>query len=485
MLMQMILSSHQAPVMAVYWPLHASSSPFHSRVPSQDGDHLSTSVDHSQTQGKFQFPPSPSLMTSLEDKRVPPNKKRPESLSLSLSLRPPLSSGNGVTPLPSPALRSGRQSSFYHHLSSRTTTPRDSPAVVTSELPTPTPAVSNKLLPALPEAHALFLTLTLMHCLEPGEELSYSPYQIQTTGDSSGGSSPSGRCGLGFMEDSQDVYSEIDQAEWMGNLGATQTGYTSISGAKTMTSALSKSHEVQWSGYGRSFRPLSLSWISKCIHTCTCIDMCVAGTHAHTRHTQPHISCTPIVHVTALFKGVCVSLCVQMYLRACSSLFRTLACSSPSVMWTLLHWEYSQTLHYCHPHPSIVCIQRRCLSLPSARASSLLGTSGARVMGPLGGSLLALNLALKALQVCVCVPCLLVCLCFYVVWISQHAFALTSGEWVRTLQAVYGPTMIKHMRSIKNALVNLVDSSTLKVVVDGPLNLRDMQQLASSQSELT
>ena len=56
---------------------------------------------------------------------------------------------------------------------------------------------------------------------------------------------------------------------------------------------------------------------------------------------------------------------------------------------------------------------------------------------------------------------------------------------MRTLQAVYGPTMIKHMRSIKNALVNLVDSSTLKVVADGPLNLRDMQQLASSQSELT
>lgn len=56
---------------------------------------------------------------------------------------------------------------------------------------------------------------------------------------------------------------------------------------------------------------------------------------------------------------------------------------------------------------------------------------------------------------------------------------------MRMLQAVYGPTMIKHIRSIKNALSNLVDSSTLKVAAEGPLNLRHMQQLASSQSELT
>lgn len=175
-----------------------------------------------------------------------------------------------------------------------------------------------------------------------------------------------------------------------------------------------------------------------------------------------------------------------MYLRACSSLFRTSACSSPSVAWTLLHWESSQTLHYRHSHPSIVCIQRRCLSLPSARASSLLGRSGARVTGPLGGSLLALNLALKAMQVCVRVPSLPACLPVFQCSLNQPTcFPSTSGEWVRTLQAVYGPTMIKHMRSIKNALVNLVDSSTLKVVADGPLNLRDMQQLASSQSELT
>lgn len=225
--------------MAVCGPLFSAlSSLFHSRVLSQDGDHSSTSVDHHQTQGKFQFPPSPSLMTSLEDKRVPPNKKRPESLSLSLSLRQPLSSTNGVTPLLSPALRSGRQSSFYHHLSSRTTTPRDSPVVVTSELPTPTPAVSNKLLPALPEAHALFLTLTLVHCLEPTEDIACSSHQLQSSGDGASGSAPSGKCGLGFMEDSQEMYSETEQVEWMGSLGATQTGYASISGTKTPTSML-------------------------------------------------------------------------------------------------------------------------------------------------------------------------------------------------------------------------------------------------------
>ena len=63
-------------------------------------------------------------------------------------------------------------------------------------------------------------------------------------------------------------------------------------------------------------------------------------------------------------------------------------------------------------------------------------------------------------------------------------FASISGEWVKLLQTVCGPAMIRHMRSIKNALLNLVDSSTLKVAAEGPLNLRDMQQLASSQSEL-
>ena len=218
--------------------LPSFSNPFNSREFSHDGDHPSHIVDHCQTQGKFQFPPSPSLITSLEDKRVPPIKKRPESLFLSPSLRPPLSSSNAVTPLLSPALRSGRHSSFYHHLSSRTTTPRDSPAVVTSELPTPTPAVNNKLLPALPEAHALFLTLTLVHCLEPAEDMSCSPYQLQITGGSSGASATSGTCGLGFMEDSQEAYSEVDQVEWMGNLGATQTGYAPISGTKTVPSML-------------------------------------------------------------------------------------------------------------------------------------------------------------------------------------------------------------------------------------------------------
>ena len=211
------------------------------RLLSQEADNLSTSVDNPQSQGKFQFPPSPSLMTSLEDRRVPPNKKRPESLSLSLSLRPPLTSSNGVTPLLSPALRTSRQSSFYHHLSSRTTTPRDSPSVVSSELPTPTPAISNKLLPALPEAHALFLTLTLVHCLEPLEDVPCSPNLLQTTGGCFGGRAPSGKCGLGFMEDSQNIYSEMDQqVEWMGSSGATQTGYASINDAKTVSSVLGK-----------------------------------------------------------------------------------------------------------------------------------------------------------------------------------------------------------------------------------------------------
>ena len=219
-------------------------TPSYSRELSQDGDHPTTVVDHCQTQGKFQFPPSPSLITSLEDKRVPPIKKRPESLFLSPSLRPSLSSSNAVTPLLSPALRSGRHSSFYHHLSSRTTTPRDSPAIVTSELPTPTPAINNKLLPALPEAHALFLTLTLVHCLEPAEDMSYSPYQFQINGGSSGVSATSGKCGLGFVEDSQEAYSEVDQVEWMGNLGATQTGYAPISGTKTPPSMLGKSQYV-------------------------------------------------------------------------------------------------------------------------------------------------------------------------------------------------------------------------------------------------
>ena len=74
--------------------------------------------------------------------------------------------------------------------------------------------------------------------------------------------------------------------------------------------------------------------------------------------------------------------------------------------------------------------------------------------------------------------------CVYFLGVNQYDLASTSGEWVKTLQTVCGPTMIKHMRSIKSALVNIVDSCTFKVTADGPLNLRDMQQLASTQSKL-
>lgn len=54
-------------------------------------------------------------------------------------------------------------------------------------------------------------------------------------------STTSGKGGLGFMEDSQEAYSEVDQVEWMGNLGATQTGYAPIIGTKTVPSMLGTS----------------------------------------------------------------------------------------------------------------------------------------------------------------------------------------------------------------------------------------------------
>ena len=118
-----------------------------------------------------------------------------------------------------------------------------------------------------------------------------------------------------------------------------------------------------------------------------------------------------------------------MYLTACSSLFRTSAYSSPSAMWTLLHWENSPTLHYCHLRPSAAYTRRRCLSLPSARANFSLGRSGARVMGSLGGSLLALNPALKAMQVCVCM-----CVCVYTLYLlACLSFFCTSIESAHTL----------------------------------------------------
>jgi hypothetical protein len=175
---------------------------------------------------KFLFPPLPSF--AINEGKNPKTKKRPEKLGLNSVSRTPLPTNPVLsTPMHSPALRTSRHNSFYHHLSSRTTTPRDSPAVVGVELMTPTPAVLNKLLPALPEAHALYFTLHLASCESVQDSLS-EPYSYQPASIS--GEECFTFSTLGFEEDVQE-FGDPSESDWIaiGRDGVTKSGFVEFS----------------------------------------------------------------------------------------------------------------------------------------------------------------------------------------------------------------------------------------------------------------
>ena len=160
------------------------------------------------------------------DDKTARTKKRPEKLGLSSITKTPVPSNPVLpTPIHSPALRTSRHNSFYHHLSSRTTTPRDSPVVVGTELMTPTPAVLNKLLPALPEAHALFFTLNLVNCYTSIDSTNGS-YNYQCTSIS--GEDCFTFSTHGFEEDTQEFCANDSNWLALGSNGVTKSGYVQL-----------------------------------------------------------------------------------------------------------------------------------------------------------------------------------------------------------------------------------------------------------------
>ena len=200
------------------------------------GNEVSISSSQSSRAPKFQFPPSPTLISSLDEKRVAV-KKRPESLFIN---HPSLPSTPLFTPMLSPVVRPGRKSSFYHHFASRSGTPRDSPVIGNSDVVTPTPVASHKLQPMLPENYALVFTLTLIDSLTFGKQEIYSYYDCK---------SESLREDLvkmnylGFEEDEPNIFNTLDQSKLHpDNGGSTKTGFVSIQ--QKDKDALSKSKRV-------------------------------------------------------------------------------------------------------------------------------------------------------------------------------------------------------------------------------------------------
>ena len=87
------------------------------------------------------------------------------------------------------------------------------------------------------------------------------------------------------MEDSQEIYSDMEQVEWMGSRGATQTGYASISGAKVATCTLGKSNVMG----ERRVVVNSVSWIAILLWICTHMyPYLISACQAHTQDTHMH-----------------------------------------------------------------------------------------------------------------------------------------------------------------------------------------------------